>query len=46
MSVSIEAVSAERDVVDQAARADERFVFLVLAAVISLEGYGLLWLFG
>ena len=46
MSVSVETAFVERDAVDQAAQADERFVFLVLAAVISLEGCGLIWLFG
>ena len=46
MSVAVEAASVERVVVDQAAQADERFVFSVLAIVISLEGYGLIRLFG
>lgn len=46
MSVSVEAAAAERDAVDREARADERFVFSVLAAAITLEAYGLIWLFG
>jgi hypothetical protein len=46
MSVAVETASVERGAVDQAAQADERFVFSVLAIVIGLEACGLIWLFG
>lgn len=46
MSVAVEAASVGRGAVDPAAQADERFVFLVLAIVVGLEGCGLIWLFG
>ncbi len=46
MSVCVKVASVERDVVDWETRADEEFVFLVLAAAITLEGCGLIWLFG
>ncbi len=50
MSVSVSvgaaaAAAAEGDEAMQAAR-DEQSFFLVLAAVIVLEGYGLLWFLG
>lgn len=45
MSVSVGAASAESDESREAAR-DERAFFLVLAAVILLEGYGLAWFLG
>ncbi len=45
VSVSVEAASAESDEARQAARS-ERVFFLVLAAVIALEGCGLAWLLG
>ena len=45
MSASGEAAPAERDEAEQAARAERAF-FLVLAAVIALEGYGLAWFLG
>ena len=44
-SMSVGAASAESDEAKEAAR-DERAFFLVLAAVIVLEGYGLLWFLG
>ncbi len=40
MSVSIGGAAAESGEAEQAARAERAF-FLVLAAVIALEGYGL-----
>ncbi len=45
VSASVGAAPAESDEAGQAAR-DERAFFLVLAAVIALEGYGLLWFLG
>jgi hypothetical protein len=45
VSVSVGAAAAESDEATQAAR-DERAFFLVLAAVIALEGYGLAWFLG
>ena len=45
MSVSVEAASAEHDEAEQAARAERAF-FLVLAAVIAIEGYALAWFLG
>jgi hypothetical protein len=45
VSVSVGAAAAESDEAMQAAR-DERAFFLVLAAVIALEGYGLAWFLG
>ena len=45
MSVSVGAAPAESDGARQAAR-DERSFFTVLAAVIALEGCGLLWFLG
>jgi hypothetical protein len=45
MSLSVGAASAESDEARAAVR-DERAFFLVLAAVIALEGYGLLWILG
>lgn len=45
MSVSVRAASAERGEADEAARS-ERVFFLVLAAVIALEGWGLVWFLG
>ncbi len=45
VSVSVGAASAESDEAREVAR-DERTFFLVLAAVISLEGYGLVWFLG
>ena len=44
-SVSVGAASAASDEAREAAR-DERAFFLVLAAVIALEGCGLLWFLG
>jgi hypothetical protein len=44
-SVSVEAAAAASDEAREAAR-DERAFFLVLAAVIVLEGYGLAWFLG
>ncbi len=44
-SVSVEAAAVESVEAREAAR-DERAFFLVLAAVIILEGYGLLWFLG
>ncbi len=43
VSVSVETASAESDEARQAARSEREF-FLVLAAVIALEGWGLVWL--
>ena len=45
MSASIKAAPAERDEAEEAARS-ERVFFLVLAAVIALEGYVLVWFLG
>jgi hypothetical protein len=45
MSASIKAALAERDEAEQAARSERAF-FLVLAAVIALEGYVLVWFLG
>ena len=48
MSASIKAAKAapaERDEAEQAARS-ERVFFLVLAAVIALEGFALAWFLG
>ncbi len=45
VTVSVGAASAGSDEARDAAR-DERFFFLVLAAVIALEGYGLAWFLG
>ncbi len=45
VSVSVGAASAESDEAREVAR-DERTFFLVLAAVIALEGYGLVWFLG
>ncbi len=44
-SVSVGAASAESNEEREAAR-DERAFFLVLAAVIALEGSGLAWFLG
>jgi hypothetical protein len=44
-SVTVEAAAAASDEAREAAR-DERAFFLVLAAVIVLEGYGLAWFLG
>ena len=44
-SVSVEAAAVESDGAREAAR-DERAFFMVLAAVIVLEGYGLAWFLG
>ena len=44
-SVSVGAAAAASDEAREAAR-DERSFFLVLAAVIALEGGGLLWFLG
>ncbi len=48
MSVSVEADAAAAAVGDEAMEAarDERAFFLVLAAVIALEAWGLAWFFG
>ena len=45
VSASVGAASAERDEAREAAR-DERAFFLLLAAVIALEGCGLAWFLG
>ena len=45
VSVSVGAAPAESHEATQATR-DERAFFLVLAAVIALEGCGLLWFLG
>ena len=51
MSVSVQAATveaasiAECDEAEQTARAERAF-FVVLAAVIALEGYGLAWFLG
>lgn len=45
VSVGAAAAAAESNEATQAAR-DERAFFLVLAAVIALEGYGLAWFLG
>ncbi len=45
MSASVGAASVESDETREAAR-DERAFFVVLAAVIALEGYGLAWFLG
>jgi len=45
MSVSVEAAPAESEEAKQAARSERTF-FLLLAAVIALEGCGLIWLLG
>ncbi len=44
-SVSVEAAAAASDEAREAARAELAFL-LVLAAVIALEGCGLLWFLG
>ena len=45
MSASVGAATVESDETREAAR-DERAFFVVLAAVIALEGYGLAWFLG
>jgi hypothetical protein len=45
MSASVGAASAGSDEARRAAR-DERAFFLVLAAVIALEGFALAWFLG
>jgi hypothetical protein len=45
MSVSVGAAPAESGEAREAARAERAF-FLVLAAVIALEGWGLVWFLG
>ena len=45
MSVSVGAAPAGIDEAREAAR-DERAFFLLLAAVIALEGWGLVWFLG
>ncbi len=45
VSVCVGAASAGSDEAREAARAERTF-FLVLAAVIVLEGYGLAWFLG
>ena len=44
-SVSVGAASTQSDEAREGAR-DERAFFLVLAAVIALEGYWLVWFLG
>ena len=45
MSVSVGAASAASGEAEEGARAERAF-FLVLAAVIALEGYALAWFLG